>query len=54
MESLNRQQLVAMCRLLDVATWYTTPGLRRAIMRKVKDLREDDRMIQGEWHLHYI
>jgi len=48
LEHLNRQQLVAMCKLLDVSAWFPTAGLRRAIEHRINQIIKDDRAIMSE------
>lgn len=48
LDSLSRQQLAAICRVLDVATIGTSAVMRFQLRMKVRSLAADDRMIQKE------
>lgn len=48
LDSLNRPQLLALCRVLEVNTIGTTNLLRFQLRMKLRSLAADDRMIQKE------
>jgi LETM1 and EF-hand domain-containing protein 1 len=48
LDSLDRQQLLALCRVLEVGTIGTTNLLRFQLRMKLRNLAADDRMIQKE------
>ncbi|KAL7287017.1 hypothetical protein TKK_0018810 [Trichogramma kaykai] len=48
LDSLSRQQLIALCRVLDVQTLGTTNFLRFLLRMKLRSLAADDRMIEKE------
>lgn len=48
LDSLNRQQLMALCRVLEANTLGTTNLLRFQLRMKLRSLAADDRMIQKE------
>jgi LETM1 and EF-hand domain-containing protein 1 len=48
LENLNRSQLAAMCKLLDVKDFGSDWVLRYKITRKLRDLKEDDKWIAKE------
>ncbi|KAG5682035.1 hypothetical protein PVAND_011427 [Polypedilum vanderplanki] len=48
LDALNRQQLLALCRVLEVSTIGTTNILRFQLHMKLRNLAADDRMIQRE------
>ncbi|XP_018495108.1 mitochondrial proton/calcium exchanger protein [Galendromus occidentalis] len=48
LDSLGRQQLVALCRLLDIQTLGTTQLLRFQLRMRLKNLKNDDAVIKKE------
>ncbi|XP_014295082.1 mitochondrial proton/calcium exchanger protein [Microplitis demolitor] len=48
LDSLSRQQLVALCRLLDIQTLGTSNFLRFLLRMKLRNLAADDRVIEKE------
>ncbi|GAB0099446.1 Mitochondrial proton/calcium exchanger protein [Sergentomyia squamirostris] len=48
LDSLSRQQLMAICRVLEVSTLGTNAFLRFQLRMKLRTLAADDRMIQKE------
>lgn len=48
LDSLSRQQLIALCRVLDVQTLGTTNFLRFLLRMKLRSLSADDRLIEKE------
>lgn len=48
LDTLNRQQLVALCRLLDIPTLGTTQVLRFQLRMRLKNLKNDDALIKKE------
>lgn len=48
LDSLNRQQLIALCRVLEVNTIGTSAVLRFQLEMKLRSLAADDRVIQKE------
>lgn len=48
LDSLSRQQLIALCRVLDVQTLGTTNFLRFLLRMKLRSLAADDRLIEKE------
>lgn len=48
LDSLNRQQLMALCRVLEANTIGTTNFLRFQLRMKLRSLAADDRLIQKE------
>lgn len=48
LDSLSRQQLTAICKVLEVATLGTSNFLRFQLRMKLRSLAADDRMIQRE------
>ncbi|XP_043460850.1 mitochondrial proton/calcium exchanger protein [Leptopilina heterotoma] len=48
LDSLSRQQLIALCRVLDVQTLGTTNFLRFLLRMRLRSLAADDRLIEKE------
>ncbi|OQR71014.1 LETM1 and EF-hand domain-containing protein anon-60Da [Tropilaelaps mercedesae] len=48
LDSLDRQQLVALCRLLDIPTLGTTQLFRFQLRMRLKNLKNDDALIKKE------
>ncbi|XP_014205667.1 mitochondrial proton/calcium exchanger protein [Copidosoma floridanum] len=48
LDSLSRQQLIALCRVLDVQTLGTTNFLRFLLRMKLRSLAADDKLIEKE------
>ncbi|CAD6204013.1 GSCOCG00009834001-RA-CDS, partial [Cotesia congregata] len=48
LDSLSRQQLVALCRVLDIQTLGTSNFLRFLLRMKLRNLAADDRVIEKE------
>ncbi|XP_051168793.1 mitochondrial proton/calcium exchanger protein [Leptopilina boulardi] len=48
LDSLSRQQLIALCRVLDVQTLGTTNFLRFLLRMRLRSLSADDRLIEKE------
>ncbi|XP_058805734.1 mitochondrial proton/calcium exchanger protein isoform X2 [Phymastichus coffea] len=48
LDSLSRQQLIALCRVLDVQTFGTSNFLRFLLRMKLRSLAADDRLIEKE------
>lgn len=44
LDSLSRQQLIALCRVLDIQTFGTTNFLRFLLRMKLRSLAADDRV----------
>lgn len=48
LENLNRQQLIAMCELLDIKVFGNEAVLRHKLQSKLRELKKDDRAIDKE------
>ncbi|XP_031777311.1 mitochondrial proton/calcium exchanger protein isoform X2 [Nasonia vitripennis] len=48
LDALSRQQLIALCRVLDIQTLGTTNFLRFLLRMKLRSLAADDRLIEKE------
>jgi hypothetical protein len=46
--SLDRPQLIAMCKLLDLKTWEPTGLLRNRLESEIRRIKRDDRQIRSK------